>query len=82
MEDTTIQVLSMGIVGAGLSFAIKYLKQELNIKGSETRFIVIGLSLFLGGAFWWLKEYNFWGTFMEILMVSQTVYGIVINKTK
>lgn len=82
MEDATIQVMSLAIVGTAFSFAVNYLKKVFNIKGGETKFIVIGLSLFLGGIFWWLQEMNFWGSFMMILMMSQTVYGIVINKTK
>lgn len=71
---------SMAIVGVAFSFAVKYLKGVLGMKGVETKVIVVLLSFVLGVIFWILKEINVWGTFITILTVSQTVYALFINK--
>lgn len=80
MNQEIITLLSLGIVGTLFAWGVKHLKKLFWMKGTETKVAVAILALIVAGLYVWVRDTAYWGTFLMIIMVSQTVYGFFIKK--
>lgn len=80
METTIIeQFLSIGIVGASLSFLVQWLQNKFGVEGSETKVIAIVGSTILGGVIWFLSTTPIWATILGVLASASTVYAMFFS---
>ncbi len=59
--------LAIPIVGAALSAAIQYAKEKFQLSAFGTKITVIGASLVLGTAYWFIKDTAAWIAVLGIL---------------
>lgn len=80
MEEQAIQAfLSIGIVGAALSFGIQWMQDKFGVGGSVTKFISIVGSIVLGGAIWFLQGTEVWASILGVLAAASTVYAMFFS---
>jgi hypothetical protein len=78
--ETTIQAfLSIGIVGAALSWFTQWLQDKFGVEGSQTKAIAIAGSIILGGVVWYLSGLAIWTTILGVLAAASTVYAMVFS---
>lgn len=71
--------LSIGIVGAALSYATQWLQDKYGVEGNQTRVIAIGGSVVLGAAVWFLQGTEIWASILGVLAAASTVYAFVFK---
>lgn len=80
MEGELVQsFLSIGIVGAALSYGTQWLQEKYGVEGKETRIIAIAGSVFLGGAVWFLQGTEIWASILGVLASASTVYAMIFS---
>lgn len=80
MEGELVQsFLSIGIVGAMLSYGIQYLQGKYGVEGNETKAIAIGGSVILGGFVWFLQGTEMWASIIGVLASASTVYAMLFS---
>ena len=78
--ETTVQAfLSIGIVGAALSWFTQWLQDKYGVEGSQTKAIAIGGSIILGGIVWFLSSLEIWQTILGVLAAASTVYALAFS---
>lgn len=78
--DTLVQnFLSIGIVGAALSWGIQALQNKFGVEGSQTKAIAIGGSVVLGGLVYFVSSLPVWTTILGVLAAASTVYAMVFS---
>jgi len=76
--ETTVQAfLSIGIVGAALSWFTQWLQDKYGVEGSQTKAIAIVGSILLGGIVWFLSSMPIWQSIIGVLASASTVYAMV-----
>lgn len=71
--------LSIGIVGAALSFFVQWLQNRYGVEGAQTKAIAIGGSVILGGLVYVLSGLPVWSTILGVLAAASTVYAMVFS---
>lgn len=80
MEDQLVQsFLSIGIVGAFLSWGTQLLQDKFGVEGRETQIIAIVGSILLGAAVWFLQGTAIWASILGVLAAASTVYAFVFK---
>lgn len=80
MEEQAVQAfLSIGIVGAALSFGIQWMQDKFGVGGSATKAISIVGSVILGGFVWFLQGTEMWASILGVLAAASTVYAMVFS---
>ena len=80
MEDTAVQAfLSIGIVGAAMSYGIQMLQDKFGVEGSQTKAISIVGSIVLGGAIWFLQGTEVWASILGVLAAASTAYALLFS---
>lgn len=80
MENTAVEAfLSIGIVGAALSMAIQYIQNRWGAEGMTTKLIVLGGSVVLGAAVWFLQGTEIWQSILGVLAAASTVYAMIFS---
>lgn len=80
MENALVEsFLSIGIVGAALSYGIQWLQDKYGVEGNETRIISIVGSIVLGAAVWFLQGTEVWAAILGVLGAASTVYAFVFK---
>ena len=80
MENELVSsFLSIGIVGAALSYVIQYVQEKFGAEGNETKIIAITGSVFLGGVVWALQGTEIWASIIGVLAAASTVYAMVFS---
>jgi hypothetical protein len=69
--------LSLAIVAAVVSTLTQVLKTYVKLPGDAT---VLGLSLVAGFGYWLTKDSSVFKNFLEVLVVSNTIYGLLIKR--
>lgn len=79
MEINTLveSFLSIGIVGAALSWGVQYLQDKYGVEGSQTKAIAIVGSILLGGILVFVSSLPIWSTILGVLAAASTVYALV-----
>jgi hypothetical protein len=72
--------LAIGVVGAGLSLAIDWLKNKFGTKGWATKTVVLLMSILIGGLYVWLRQTSYFQTVMVVLGASSLVYAFLLKK--
>ena len=77
MENELVtSFLSIGIVGAALSYATQWLQDKYGVEGTQTKAIAIGGSVVLGAAVWFLQGTELWASIIGVLAAASTVYAM------
>jgi hypothetical protein len=77
MENELIEsFLSIGIVGAALSYGIQMLQDKFGVAGMETKIISIVGSIVLGGIIWALQGTEAWASILGVLASASTLYAM------
>lgn len=71
--------LGIGIVGVLLSAVIEVIQARLGSSSLKTKFITIGLSILVGGAYFLIRETVWWATILGVLASASTVYAILLK---
>lgn len=80
MEDQLVMsFLSIGIVGAALSYGTQWLQDKFGVEGRETQIIAIVGSILLGAAIWFLQGTAIWASILGVLAAASTVYAFVFK---
>lgn len=80
MENVAIEAfLSIGIVGAALSFATQWLQDKYGVEGANTKAIAIVGSVVLGGFVWFLQGTAVWASILGVLASASTVYAMLFS---
>jgi len=80
MENELVQsFLSIGIVGAALSFGVQWLQDKYGVDGTETKIIAIVGSVVLGAAVWFLQGTEVWASIIGVLAAASTVYAMYFS---
>lgn len=80
MEDTLVMsFLSIGIVGAALSYGTQWLQDKYGVEGRETQIIAIVGSILLGAVVWFLQGTAIWASILGVLAAASTVYAFVFK---
>lgn len=77
--DLVTQFLSIGIVGAGLSYLTQWLQEKYGVQGNETRLIALVGSVLLGAVVWFLQGTEVWASILGVLGAASTVYAMVFS---
>lgn len=77
--ELVTQFLSIGIVGAALSYLTQYLQEKFGVEGNETRIIAIVGSVLLGAVVWFLQGTEVWASILGVLASASTVYAFVFS---
>lgn len=72
--------LGIAIVGAALSFVIEFITNKLGTNSVRSKAVAIGLSVVVGGLYWYLSGTAIWQSVLGVLAAASTVYAILINK--
>ena len=77
MESELVEsFLSIGIVGAALSYGVQWLQDKYGVDGNETRIISIAGSIVFGAAVWFLQGTAVWASILGVLAAASTVYAM------
>jgi len=76
MED----FLAITVVGALLSAVVEFTKGMFGEGSTKTKFIVIGLSILVGGIYAFLRSTEYWTTMIMVLTSASTVYALILRK--
>lgn len=80
MESVAVEAfLSIGIVGALLSFGIQWMQNKWGVEGSETKAIAIVASIVLGGFVWLFQGTEMWASMLGVLASASTVYAMLFS---
>lgn len=77
--DLVTQFLSIGIVGAALSYFTQWLQEKYGVGGNQTRVIAIAGSVLLGAGVWFLQGTAVWASIMGVLAAASTVYAMIFS---
>ncbi len=80
MDQQLIGVLGLSFAGVLLTGAIAIIKSKFKVSGTGTKVVVALLSLLIAGLFKVLVHFNLWGSFLSVVMISQTVYSLILKK--
>lgn len=75
-----LNLLSLVIVGAIISGIVQVLKKSVGSSGWKSVSIVTLISFVVGAGYWFLKDYGFWDTFLQILVYANAVYALLIKQ--
>lgn len=80
MENVAVETfLSIGIVGAALSWGIQWIQDRWGVEGAQTKAISIVGSVVLGGLVWFLQGTAVWASILGVLASASTVYALVFS---
>lgn len=79
MQIDPSELLSIGIVGVGLSTLIEYIKNKYGTTSGTTKALTIVLALVVGGLYFWIRSTPFWLPVLGVLTVSSTVYAFFLK---
>lgn len=71
--------LGIAVVGGFLTAVIELIKWNYPTEKSIGKFLVIFLSLVLGGGYVWLRSTPYFETTVLVLATSSTVYALVVK---
>lgn len=72
--------LGIAIVGASLSFVIELVTSRIGANSAGSKAVAIGLSVVVGGLYWYLSGTAIWQSVLGVLAAASTVYALFINK--
>jgi len=72
--------IGIAIVGSGLSLLVQYLKQKLGTTSWVTKFMLVGLSLLVGGLYVWVRATNWYGSVLGVLGAASTFYAFFLKR--
>lgn len=72
--------LGIAIVGAALSLVIEWVTNKLGTNSAGSKAVAIGLSILVGGAYWYLSSTAIWQSILGVLAAASTVWALFINK--
>lgn len=75
-----VEFLAIAVVGAVLSAIMQIIKEKFGTDSGTSKFLVIGLSLIVGGVYVWVRSTPYWETALTVLMSASTVYALLIKK--
>lgn len=78
-NELVMSFLSIGIVGAALSYATQWLQDKYGVEGNETKIIAIVGSIVLGAIVWFLQGTAVWASILGVLAAASTVYAFVFK---
>lgn len=71
--------LGIAIVGTALSIALEWITKSFGATGSKL--ITVGLSILVGGVYYFLSSTPWWGSILGVLGTASTVYALFIKKS-
>lgn len=72
--------LSIGVVGAGLSLAIDWLKERFETKGWATKTVTLLFAILIGGLYVWLRQTSYLQTVLTVLGAASVIYAFFLKK--
>jgi len=74
------EFLAIGVVGAMLSVALEVITNKFGTNKTTSKLITLGLALFVGGLYVWVRSTEYWQTALLVLGAASTVYAFFIKK--
>lgn len=74
--------LSIALVGAALSLLIEWVTNKWGTGSAASRAIAIGLSVVVGGLYWFLSGTAIWQSVLGVLAAASTVYAMFFSGSK
>lgn len=74
------ELLQIGLVGGILSGGIEFLKARYNLAGNKVQILTVILSILVAGAYFLLRDTNYWATILGLLTSATFVYEYLIKK--
>jgi hypothetical protein len=69
----------IGIVGVALSSAIQYIKNKYGTSSLGSKGITIGLSVLVGGGFWYIQGTPFFEQVVAVLGSATVAYNFIVK---
>ena len=72
------EILNLAIMGGLLSWFLEYVTKKFS--KNEAKGLTIGLSIIVGGLYWWLSQTGSWESILGVLVSASTFYAFILKK--
>lgn len=75
-----MELLTLGIVSAVVTAVVGGIKKHAGTSGWQSVASLVVVSLVAGLGYWLIKETNLWRSALEVLVVSNAIYGVIVKQ--
>lgn len=75
-------LLSLGIVGVIVSIFVQYIKSKFGIESMKAKLLTVLVSIAVATFYVFIKDTQFFGTFVAILAIASTFYAFIFSGSK